>query len=363
MLFGRRAIADTLPTAGVRCVESRICFPQSRWSCGWLSIHRWSTRRLTALRICGKSSHVNNRPRAPAAPDEDLLRAVDLVLRPLARMFVEQGLVFPTVEELLKAAYIRVAESEFGLAGESPSDSRISVLSGVHRKDVRRLRTPSTEPAPAEVSLPFASEVVTRWVSDRRFRTAKGKPRILPRSADGPEPSFDALVAGISTDVRPKVLLDELLRLGVVRLTAERDVELLMGAFVPQKNRRQRLFYLGRNLHDHIAACVHNLADREPSMMEQSVFSFELSASSVADIAEQARREWQTVLERLIPAIGQCEERDRAAGATSMRMNIGMYFFHESADSPASHGMPVRRRAAAPTASPRNAGQKSRRTT
>lgn len=305
---------------------------------------------------------MNKPPRAPAAPDEDLLRAVDLALRPLARLFVEQGLVFPAVEELLKAAYIRVAEDEFGLAGEPPSDSRISVLSGVHRKDVRRLRAPPAGQPPVEVALPFASEVVTRWVSDRRYRTAKGKPRILARAVDGPGPSFDALVAGISTDVRPKVLLDELLRLGVVRLTPERDVELLMGAFVPQKNRPQRLFFLGRNLHDHIAACVHNLAEREPSMMEQSVFSFELSAASVADIAEQARREWQAVLERLIPAIGQHEERDRLAGTTSRRMNIGMYFFHESADSPASHGLPARRKTAAATTSPLRAVKKPRRT-
>ena len=304
---------------------------------------------------------MNIPPRAPGASDDDLLRAVELALRPLARLFLEQGLVFPTAEELLKAAYIRVAEAEFGLAGAPPSDSRISVLSGVHRKDVRRLRgTPAGQPR-GDVALPFASEVVTRWVSDRRYRTARGAPRVLPRSAAPPDPSFDALVESISTDVRPKVLLDELLRLGVVRLTPERDVELLMGAFVPQKNRPQRLFFLGRNLHDHIAACVHNLAEREPSMMEQSVFSFELAASSVADIAEEARREWQAVLERLIPLIGAHEERDRAAGTASRRMNVGMYFFHEPADSPASHGLPDRRKARSRATEPRHARQKPRR--
>jgi hypothetical protein len=265
------------------------------------------------------------------------------------------------VEELLKDAYVRVAEAEFGLDGEPPSDSRISVLSGVHRKDVRRLRAPFGGKRPAETALPFASEVVTRWISDKRYRDTRGTPRVLARSATAPGPSFDGLVASISTDVRPKVLLDELLRLGVVRLTPARDVELLMGAFVPQKNRAQRLFFLGRNLHDHIAACVYNLAEREPSMMEQSVFSFELSESSVATIADQARREWQAVLARLIPAIGAHEERDRAAGATSQRMNIGMYFFHESADSPASHGSPAQRKAAPAAAHPQRAAPKSRR--
>ena len=102
----------------------------------------------------------------PATPDPELVAAVELLLRPLARLFLEQGLVFATIEELLKAALVRVASEEFSLRGEPPTDSRISVLSGVHRKDVRRLREGAARTAPHPIALPFASEVVTRWVSD-----------------------------------------------------------------------------------------------------------------------------------------------------------------------------------------------------
>jgi len=288
----------------------------------------------------------------PVTPDADLVSAVELILRPLARLFLEQGLVFGNVEELLKAAYVRVADAEYRLRDEPPTDSRVSVLTGVHRKDVRRLRSPSADDSPHPIELPFASEVVTRWISDSRYVDARGAPRVLPRVAEPPAPSFGDLVAGISTDVRPRVLLDELVRLGVAAKTKDGDVELLVSAFVPQKDRTQRLFWFGRNIHDHLAACVHNLVDREPSMMEQSVFSFELSDASVQKVAEITRNEWKSVVGRLIRALGECEERDRLAGETSRRMNIGMYFFHESAESPASHGSPRSRRrtAAAPRA-------------
>jgi hypothetical protein len=273
----------------------------------------------------------------PTVPDQALVEAVELILRPLARLFVEQGLVFPTVEELLKQAYVRVTDAEFPLDGEPPSDSRISILSGVHRKDVRRLRA-GPYAVPRSITLPFASEVVTRWISDARYLDAQRRPRVLPRTARGSAPSFDGLVASISKDVRPRVLLDELERLGVAAQSDPDHVELLVSAFVPQKDRSQRLFYLGRNVHDHLAACAHNLAQREPSMMEQSVYSFELSDHSVADVAEAARREWASALGRLIRVIAACEERDRLAGQTSRRINVGMYFFHEAADSPATHG-------------------------
>src|SRR5664279_2883557 len=108
-------------------------------------------------------------PRAPGAPDDELLQAVELIFRPLARRFLEQGLVYPTIDELLKAAYVRIAAAEFGLRGEPPSDSRISVLSGIHRKDVRRLRSPQPPAKRPSPALPFASEVVTRWISDPRY--------------------------------------------------------------------------------------------------------------------------------------------------------------------------------------------------
>ena len=284
---------------------------------------------------------------APSAPDAQFLAAVDLVLRPLVRLFLEQGLVFASAEELLKSAYVRVVDAEYRLREEPPTDSRVSVLSGVHRKDVRRLRHQSVDDGHKPIALPFASEVVTRWISDPRYLDARGLPRVLPRTAEPPAPSFDGLVTAISKDVRPRVLLDELVRLGVAGKTADGGVEMLISAFVPQKDRSQRLFYFGRNIHDHLAACVHNLSGREPSMMEQSVFSFELSDASVEQVAEFTRREWKDVAGRLIRILGECEERDRLSGETRGRMNIGMYFFHESADSPASHGSPRQRRKAA----------------
>ena len=49
------------------------------------------------------------------------------------------------------------------------------------------------------------------------------------------------------------MLLDELVRLGVVEKSKEGDVELLVSAFVPQKDRKQRLFWFGRDVHDRIS--------------------------------------------------------------------------------------------------------------
>ena len=134
------------------------------------------------------------------------------------------------------------------------------------------------------MDLPFASEVVTRWISDDRYLDARGVPRVLPVCPRRhPRPTFDELVAGISTDVRPRVLLDELVRLGVAAKTKEGDVNLSSRHSCRRKTARSGSSGSAGNIHDHLAACVHNLVDRRPPMMEQSVFSFELSDASVGN--------------------------------------------------------------------------------
>ena len=56
----------------------------------------------------------------PTVPDQALVEAVELILRALARLFVEQGLVFPTVE---RAARVLLDELErLGVAARSEPD-------------------------------------------------------------------------------------------------------------------------------------------------------------------------------------------------------------------------------------------------
>ena len=94
------------------------------------------------------------------------------------------------------------------------TDSAVSLLSGVHRRDVRELtRGQAAAAVPAQSGpLGMAAQVVARWMHDPSFQTTDGHTRVLPRGGEGA--SFDALVAGVSRDVRPRAVLDELLRLG-----------------------------------------------------------------------------------------------------------------------------------------------------
>ena len=199
-----------------------------------------------------------------------LVRALQHLLRPIVRLLVAQGILYPDFASLLKTVYLDVALREFPLEGKRQTDSRLSLLTGVHRKDVRTLRsqTGARHRAPASVSL--GAQVVARWTGDPHYHDTEGRPRPLIRTAQhaGGDPSFEELVASVSRDIRPRSVLDEWRRLGVATLDAEDRVCLNAEAFVPSRGFHEKLYYYARNLHDHAATGTHNLLDREPPLLD-----------------------------------------------------------------------------------------------
>ncbi len=173
--------------------------------------------------------------------------------------------------ELLKEAYVDVALNEFPVNGKKQTDSRVSLLTGVHRKDVKRLRERPTEKMAAPRSIGLGAQIVARWLGSKDTTDRKGHPLPLPRKAESRNgPSFDSLVSGVSKDVRPRAVLDEWLRLGVAHVDDGGRVVLNRLAFVPEKGFEEKAFYFGRNIHDHLAATAHNLLEEGNPTLERS---------------------------------------------------------------------------------------------
>ena len=271
-----------------------------------------------------------------------LLRAVRHVLRPLIRLMLARGITFPYLAELLKGLFVEVADKNFRLNGKPPTDSRISLLSGVHRKDVSRLRIVSQSDADTSRSVvSLGSQLVSRWLACASYLDENGKPKSLARLySDGGELSFEALVANVSKDIRSRVVLDEWLRLGVVHLDVDGRVCLNAEAFVPTKGFEEKNYYFGRNLHDHASAAAHNLlgeaqagAEKFVPFMERSVHCDDLSPESVARLARQCEDLGMQALLAVNKSTQEAEtcDQEMPPGQPRQRMTFGIYFYAEPA--------------------------------
>ncbi|MBM3512092.1 MAG: hypothetical protein FJX59_00075 [Alphaproteobacteria bacterium] len=259
------------------------------------------------------------------------------MFRPIIKLLVAKGIGLPALIEVLKGIYISVAQEEFPTNGRRTTDSRISLLTGVHRKDVKRLREDADESFVAPRSIGIGAMVIGRWLGSARTTDLQGAPLPLPRHADQPGgPSFDALVESVSTDVRPRAVLDEWLALGIARLDEKGRVVLNRAAFVPEKGLDEKAFYLGRNVHDHLAASVHNVLGGGNPMLERSVHYSGLTDESVKTIAETAERLGMQALlsiNRLALELADKDKSttDKSSLAGAKRVNFGLYLFHGAA--------------------------------
>jgi Family of unknown function (DUF6502) len=256
-----------------------------------------------------------------------LLAALRALLRPLVRLLVARGVTCPMLVDLLKQTYVEVAEREFGAEGRPPSDSRITLLTGIHRKDVKRLRDGppgSAEQVPEGVAL--GAQIVAAWTS--KFVDAKGRPRPLARlQSHGGAESFEALVTGVSTDIRARAVLDAWLRLGVVALDRDDRVVLRNAAFVPSRGFDEKAFYFGHNVGDHLAAASHNLVGGNPAYLERSVHYDSLDAPSVEKLAALAEQTGMKSLQAVNREAMNAEARDKKSGSSKRRITFGIYFF------------------------------------
>lgn len=273
-------------------------------------------------------------------PSPALISALRQVLRPLVRLMLSHGVNFPFLAEMMKGLFVEVAEKDFRLHNKPPTDSRVCLVSGVHRKDVSRLRAKLNGPdieAPKVVTL--GAELVARWLGSPQYQDASGEARPLARFAsDGGDLSFEALVASVSSDIRSRVVLDEWLRLGIVHIDDERRVCLNTDAFVPAKGLDEKIYYFGHNIHDHAAAAVHNLlalpqtgtAEFVP-FMERSVYCDELSSASLALLTEKCGAVGKRALLEVNNLTVEAYAKDQAAsaGEPRHRMTFGIYFYAE----------------------------------
>jgi hypothetical protein len=274
-------------------------------------------------------------------PITALVSALRRLLRPVIRLAIHYGLTYPSLAEMLKSVYVEVADREFQLDGKPQTDSRVSMLTGVHRKDVKRLRGEAAADArevPKSVSL--GAQIAALWSSRPEYLTKDGEPRPLPRlSADESQPSFDSLVRSISRDIRSRVVLDEWLRLGVVSMEHD-EILLNRAAFVPASGFEEKAFYLGQNLHDHAAAIAHNVVAQRAPMLERCVHYDDVDGEAIASLA-QAAESWGMKALRAVntKVLDASAAPDSALG--KWRMNFGLYFYAEpmegAAPSPEAH--------------------------
>lgn len=265
----------------------------------------------------------------PVAPPRALMAAVRRLLRPLVKLLLHYSVQYPALASLLKLTYVEMANA-MPVEGKAQTDSRLSLLTGIHRLDVKRLRkeiVSGSDGPPPSVSL--GAQIVARWTASPEYLDNKGRPLPLHRLASvGGVMSFESLVRSVSKDIRPRAVLDEWLRLGIAHVDDVDRVVLVTDAFVPSRGLDEKLFYLGKNVHDHLDACAHNLTLPDaPPLLERSVYYDHLSKDSTLILSAYARQLSSQVMQAFSQKAMELQERDHRDADARYRVTYGQYYY------------------------------------
>lgn len=260
-----------------------------------------------------------------------IVSAVSYILRPLIRLLLANGISFQAFSNLVKSAYVKVADEEFRLDSKPQTDSRISLLTGIQRREVNRLRTEKVAEINLSQHASMSALLLTIWSGSSEYSDEQGLPIPLPRlSNKGENRSFESLVQSVSKDFRARVVLDEWLRQGMVTLDNNDNVHLVADAFAQPQDIEEKHYYLGQNIHDHLAATVHNLVGSQPPFLERCVFYDKLSVDSTRELAEYSRIVGMRALHAINKRAAELQKRDQGKADAVHRTNFGVYHFSEA---------------------------------
>ena len=258
--------------------------------------------------------------------------ALRLLLRPIARIMLRAGVDWREFADVGKATYVEVATEDFGIRGRPTNISRVAILTGMTRREVRRLRTLLEDASPEIFSrMNYATRVLAAWYQDREFLDADGNPMPLPPV--GPTQSFEALCGKYSGDVAATAMLKELKHVGSVEEAADGTLIVQKRYYTPVLMDPEQMLRSGSVLEEIGDTVAHNLhrKQEEPGRFERRATNTKIPASAVPEFRDFINREGQEFLER-VDAWLTAHEDSGAGAPRSIRLGMGTYWIERELD-------------------------------
>jgi hypothetical protein len=186
-----------------------------------------------------------------------ILGAFLVVLKPIARILLRFGIGFREFSEIAKTAFVDVASTDFGIRGRPTNISRVAVMTGLTRKEVRRLRDKISEGEHTVVVKPTPMwDILHYWHADSEFLDSTGKPAQLPFA--GESGSFSSLVRRFGGDIPPGAMRTELKRVGAIEEDEHGNLKVLKRTFRPEGDHESLVASLVHGVYPLLTTVSHN---------------------------------------------------------------------------------------------------------
>jgi hypothetical protein len=289
------------------------------------------------VHVSSIESHLGGPMQSPI--QKAVFRACREFMKPIVRMLLRNGVGYREFMEITKATFVEVASDDHGIRGRKTNMSRVAVMTGLSRKEVRKIREAmEADPDGAVFRARRPELVLSIWHTNPDFLDKKHLPKRI--RFDGEGPTFCDLVARVGGDIPPRAMLIELLRAGSVVEDGEK-LRAVSRSYVPDADDPQAILLAGVAIRDLVSTIHHNLSCKDPEsrLLERHVYSERLPKAYRTRFRKLARERGQLLLQDLNSWLSEKEIgiKDNDAypdEGRSPRIGVGVYFFDHANSLP-----------------------------
>ena len=196
---------------------------------------------------------------------ERVLQAFLLVMRPIVRILLRYGIGYREFAEVVKTSFVEIASSDFGLRGRPTNVSRVAVMTGLTRKEIKRIRDKiASGDSSISVKTTPLSDVLHHWHAQSEFTDADGNPKKLPFKGRGA--TFSNLVKRYGGDVTPGSMRTEMERVGAIKEDDRGNLKLIRRSFVSDVSHENVVTMLVHGVYPLLSNISHNT---DPNRLEK----------------------------------------------------------------------------------------------
>lgn len=281
---------------------------------------------------------------------QDVADCLHEILAPIARIVLKRGVSWGEFEESAKVVFVEQAAEHFQIPDRKMTDSRISVITGFTRRDVKRLREISEQGIHSSkiYNANRATRVLSGWCQSQEFIDSQGEPLPLPIESDD-DVNFTQLARLYAGDVPVMALVAELKRIGSVEEDTAGRLIIANRSYTPDNDNIEQVAVIARAIADLGNTVEHNtnLQRREDRWFQRSAFNNDLNADDAEALNDYLRTRGQAFLEEvdnwmaqrlqekpsknLQTSASHADGSDQAANQAVLdpnkRLGVGLYFF------------------------------------
>lgn len=264
-----------------------------------------------------------------------ILEAFRQMLASIIRLALRNGVNFSEFCELAKSLYVQIAGEDYGLGGRVTNNSRIALITGINRREIKKVREQKNNTDHFKVDGSSSiSRIITAWHDDPFYTDSNGGPLAL--MLEGKSPNFTELVQQYGGDIAPITVMREFKRSGVIREMPSGEIHIVKRYYIPnyfESADKEPEFinpdairFGGSMLVDHINTIFYNLYnDDEGSVkrMELRAINPRISKDRVPEFykyADELSMEYLTKIDQWLT------KNEGKEAQVVERVGVGLYF-------------------------------------